>query len=270
MKRYDTHRNFPPTRRPRDSTPAPPEEDELERLLAVPRSEPNTEVVSAEAPSERNDDVERSALPVSSSVADAVTSYVESLPASDPEPRIEDGEIDVDAEAARRAENALETVRALKLASAPDAALEAQRSDDAAREHAKASGDDADHLDDEAPEPDSVQPSSAPSSESLPVDSIAALAQSTAPKAGARSGFSPLFLVAGFALAGIALALLSMRNAADADEKAAAASHAGPRPTLEPVAPVTTATLAAVVPSASPVPSASVLTPKKALSPQGP
>jgi hypothetical protein len=225
-------------------------------------------MVSAEAPDERNDDVERAALPVSSSVADAVTSYVESLPASDPEPRIEDGEIDVDAEAARRAENALQTVRALKIASEPNAATEARRSDAAAPEHASASDDD--DVDDEAPQPDSVQPSSAPSSASLPVDSIAALAQSTAPPARARSGFSPLLLVAGFALAGILLALLSLRNAADTDQETAAAAHAGPQPTLEPVAPAITAALTAVVPSASPVPSASVLTPSEAAPPQGP
>jgi hypothetical protein len=267
MKRYDTHRNFPPTRRPRDSTPAPPEEDELERLLAVPRGEPIPDVVTGETPSERHDADERSALPVSSSVADAVTSYVDSLPASDPEPRIEDGEIDIDAEAARRAENALETVRALKSASEPNAAPEAQRIDDDARDHAPASDDDDD---DEAPQPDSVQPESAPRSESAPVDSIAALAHSTAPPARARSGFSPLLLVAGFALAGIALALLSMRSAPEADEKKVAAAHPGPAPTLEPVAAAVAPTLTAVAPSASPVPSDSVFAPQKAPPSQGP
>ena len=68
MKRYDTHRNFPPTRRPRDSTPAPPEDDELERLLTASGGEPNAAVESAETASGSYDLVESSALPVSSSV----------------------------------------------------------------------------------------------------------------------------------------------------------------------------------------------------------
>jgi hypothetical protein len=270
MKRYDTHRNFPPTRRPRDSTPAPPEDDELERLLAVPRGESLPDVVNAEAPREPESAVERSALPASSSVADAVTSYVESLPASDPEPRIEDREIDVDAEATRRAENALETVRALKSASALDAVSQPSSLEDARRHESASADDDADDDDadddDDDEEPDSVAPESAPSSESAPVDSIAALAQSTAPKARARSGLTPLLLVGGFALTGIALALWSIRNVTEVHEKSAAASQ---RAAAEPIsAPALARTVTTGEPS--PAPSASAFTPQKALPPQGP
>lgn len=207
MKRYDTHRNFPPPRRPRDSTPAPPEEDELERLLTASQpvpphaSTPPVQSVEREPKSEAE-----LSPPAPSSVASAVTAYVESLPASDPEPRLEDREIDVDAEAARR-------VGRLVLVE-ESAAVSASAS--------SADGEDEDEEDDEDEASERFAPKSSHGSESAPADSIGAVEHSMSREARSKRGTAPALWIAGFGLGGTALALFWMGNYSDMQGRAAA------------------------------------------------
>jgi hypothetical protein len=243
MKRYDTHRNFPPARRPRDSTPAPPDDDELEKLLGVSSSAPSDTLLASP---ERDVTIEpkhepepTEALP--SSVESAVTAYVESLPASDPEPRIEEREIDVDAEAERRKASAVDVVSAETAvadakqfeARAPSVEKElAARATPARRE---ADDDDDEDEEDEDEDPNSVAPASSRRSEAAPVDSVAATARSTAPSAVAKRGTSPVMWIAAFALGGMGLAMWAMREPVEVREKAAV--HAA-TPAVEIAAPL--------------------------------
>jgi hypothetical protein len=261
MKRYDTHRNFPPARRPRDSTPAPPDDDELEKLLGTSSSAASDTLVAA---AERDVLIEvkhqlepSEALP--SSVESALTAYVESLPASDPEPRIEEREIDVDAEAERRNASAVDVASAETAAADPAAHVSAraprvEKEPAAPAIPARRTADE----DDEDDDPRSVAPSSSRRSEPAPVDSVAATARSTAPAVAAKRGTSPVVWIAALALGGVGLAVWAMRAPAEVREKSAV--HAA-RPAVEvaapvrakPVAtaPVETAALAPPAPSAS-------------------
>jgi len=236
MKRYDTHRNFPPARRPRDSTPAPPEDDELDRLLTASQPTPSDaspEVTTAETESALAGELP---APAPSSVASAVTAYVESLPASDPEPRLEESEIDVDAEAARRAASVAlvpesgsgsdvvsASVTRTADANEPPVTADTRPSGDTARlsSQVRESRDADDEEDDDDDEPQSVVSRSSRRSESEPVDSIAAIARSSAPVALPKRGISPALWIVAFAGGGIGLALWSMRTTPELHGKAA-------------------------------------------------
>lgn len=271
MKRYDTHRNFPPARRPRDSTPAPPDDDELEKLLGTSASAASDKLVAAperDVPIEVKHQLEPSeALP--SSVESALTAYVESLPASDPEPRIEEREIDVDAEAERRNASAVDLASA-ETATADPAAHVSARAPRVEKEPAApaiparrtADEGEGDGGHDEGDDPRSVAPSSSRRSEPAPVDSVAATARSTAPAVAAKRGASPVLWIAAFALGGMGLAVWAMREPAEIREKSAV--HAA-RPAVEVAAPVRAEPVAtAPVETAAlapPAPSASAATP---------
>lgn len=233
MKRYDTHRNFPPARRPRDSTPAPPDDDELERLLTSPQSALSDGSLPAAAVESEPAHESELPAPAPSSVASAVTAYVESLPASDPEPRLEESEIDVDAEAARRAASVAvlsEAEPVSDVASTPKGKTPADRKDAPATADANTSVDTAapdvrasrdEDAGDEDDEPESIAPRSSRRSESAPVDSIAAIARSNAPAPLPKRGVSPALWIAGFTLGGIGLALWSLRSTPAMHGKAA-------------------------------------------------
>ena len=274
MKRYDTHRNFPPARRPRDSTPAPPEDDELEQLLTTSSPVPaETLVVMPEGSGEASPASEHTEpSPLPSSVESALTAYVESLPASDPEPRVEEREIDIDAEAARRAGSAAAVTvveAAPEVASAPSSASAGEvpvapvidYEPVAAEASASSRALDSDERDDENDEPEREEdaPASLAPSDSRrsvrTLDSIAATARSTAPVVARKRGTSPAVWIAGFTLAGIALALWSMSKLPEIQEKAAVHA-ASPSPLDAPVV-LDPPTESAPAPEATPVPSAS-------------
>jgi hypothetical protein len=264
MKRYDTHRNFPPARRPRDSTPAPPEDDELEQLLTTSpagRSDALVTAPEADVAIEAKTEPEPSA-PLPSSVESALTAYVESLPASDPEPRIEEREIDVDAEAARRGTSPVDVVSAnsTRTETAADAELSAPNVEEKppVPKAAPSGDDDEEDDDDDDDDPNSLAPASRRLSEPAPVDSVAATARSTAPAAVAKRGTSPVVWIAGFALGGMALALWATRQPTETREREAvhAASPAVERAAPAPPEPAATppferAALAPPTPSAS-------------------
>ncbi len=265
MKRYDTHRNFPPARRPRDSTPAPPEDDELERLLTTSQSAAVETVV---APPQGDIAVEsklEAEEPLPSSVESALTAYVESLPASDPEPRVEEREIDVDAEAARREASVAAPVSTEPASDAEPAAGSAAAPAgegtpvSEATPPASSPSDEDDGEDDE--EPESIAPSSSRRAEPAPLDSIAATARSSAPAALPKRGVPAGVWIAGFALGGVALAFWLLREPMHPENTAVHA--ASPPVETNATAPVE---LVEAVPSepaelAPPVPSASAALP---------